>query len=322
MPKPTTIVDRVALEEAKMLRQRSGVGHVRLERMLTPARAKQELRRQRDLGGLPARYLRELRPPTRTWLAAAVTLAWCALCFGFALMPPGRNQLFSWLVFVCLAPVAVLGMVWWSKWRPRGSPIAGARYLRVRPLHRLLRASAMPSMSEAERAGRAGLGELGEHASRVQATLDHRLKARTAMSESERVTNAMVPGSLASNLSALSALGFVAIIALFVNVPARAGNIVPVMLLYVIVLGLWSQRRTYSKGIEIDIAAKRCPACKFACDALPTDPQLAQLGVLAGPTRCPECGMLWPFVPPPTPEEMLRAAPGDEPGIVMSHSRV
>jgi hypothetical protein len=186
----------------------------------------------------------------------------------------------------------------------------------------------MSSASEAERAGRAGRvgragrAELGEHASRVQATLDHRLKARTAMIESGRVTNAMVPGTFASNLSALSALGFFAFIALFVNVPARAGNIVPVMLLYIIVLGFWSQRRTYSKGIEVDIAAKRCPACKFACDALPTDPQLAQLGVVAGPTRCPECGMLWPLVPPPTPEEMLRAAPGDEPAIAESYLRV
>ncbi len=59
-------------------------------------------------------------------------------------------------------------------------------------------------------------------------------------------------------------------------------------------------RRTVNRFLH-----RHCPDCNYDLSAShpqpPLDPQT--LGINLGPRHCPECGALWPLVPPPIPPE-------------------
>jgi hypothetical protein len=57
-------------------------------------------------------------------------------------------------------------------------------------------------------------------------------------------------------------------------------------------------RRTINRFVD-----RHCPDCNYDLSASHADPPLdpESLGINLGPRHCPECGALWPLVPPPIP---------------------
>ena len=47
---------------------------------------------------------------------------------------------------------------------------------------------------------------------------------------------------------------------------------------------------------------RACPDCGYDLRAIPDEFDPASLGARTGPRHCPECGCLWPLIPPPVTE--------------------
>lgn len=62
-------------------------------------------------------------------------------------------------------------------------------------------------------------------------------------------------------------------------------------------------RRTVSRFLH-----RHCPDCGYDLAGIHADPPLdpETLGISIGPRNCPECGALWPLVPPPVPASPTR----------------
>lgn len=62
-------------------------------------------------------------------------------------------------------------------------------------------------------------------------------------------------------------------------------------------------RRTINRFVE-----RHCPDCNYDLSVSHADPPLdpQTLGINLGPRHCPECGALWPLVPPPDPASPTR----------------
>ncbi|HVZ94692.1 MAG TPA: hypothetical protein VG797_09300 [Phycisphaerales bacterium] len=62
--------------------------------------------------------------------------------------------------------------------------------------------------------------------------------------------------------------------------------------------GSFGHRRIVT--IDRDCADRACPDCGYDLSGTPEGlPGVAAAGRRAGPARCPECGIPWPFIPPP-----------------------
>lgn len=295
MPRPTTIVDRVALAEVRLLRNRSGVGFVRLEKFKSAQAAREEFCKQRELASARPRYLRD---GTSRVVRVAAPIGVVIFIAALAFAPELTKQLglgrMSLLLIPFLLLLQVVAIVVWFATRARNKSLAGVRYLRVRPLRMI------------ERIHDATACVPPELVTATEQTLADRLATRKSLTRARRVTDAALPGTRMFVIYIACMMLAVGNFVILFSRPISLQYLTPLMFVPVLFVPL-GLRQSYSKNIDKRREMKLCPGCKFDCSALPSDPLMQSLELDVGPKRCSECGMLWPFVPPATAEEILKA---------------
>lgn len=88
----------------------------------------------------------------------------------------------------------------------------------------------------------------------------------------------------------------------------------PILLLWAPLGYLGWRRLNHRRTLTGRAASRCCPDCGFDLAGTPAGIDAEAFGVDVGPRRCPECGALWPLVPPPAipdaePRPYTRAMP-------------
>jgi hypothetical protein len=286
-PRRANVVDRVALAEAQYKFRNTGVFAWRLEKFGSIRKAREEVQLQRERDALQSRYLH----PRRSFTALKHALTALAV-----LLYVGMMAIISLakLNFFITVPAFVVLMVFVFLLHARpDARLKAFSLLRTRPVRKLV---------SAEASRHAAL------ASDAQCTLAARASYRDSLGQNSfaRAQDISIPGSQAYYLFHACVFACVFLIASPSVMPSftsisRFAFVLP------IVYALITLRRTTSNSIDRLRKEHKCPNCKFDCSTLPPHPLVHSLSIDAGTPLCPECGMHWPLVPPPTPEEVLSA---------------
>lgn len=233
------------------------------------------------------RRLREL------WLVGTIALFVAILALHFY-SPTLTNTILQWVL-----PLFVLDLVVqtaWSSRRPiEDRRVAAVRFLRLRPVRRYLR------------------GQSTHLAFATQIAVRERSRRwPNARRRVKDVHVANAPGQWATaTLGKCIVFGFAAIV--LYNVPLPISATVQTYLFLgtlCAIVAYQSVRYTLVKRLDAAQLAGRCPDCDHDLRGVPRHPQFAGTFPDAGPTRCPECGVDWPLVPPTTTEEVVQYKPG------------
>jgi hypothetical protein len=283
MPRPTTIADRVALVEALYLDRNRGLSNTDVAIVFnTPSKIIAQLRKQREIAELPAPLLRSSKGVVSrkiVFIKLALWLVIALLLFvAFSSSSNAVRLICSAAAFGTL--VTVLSKVF------EDLRVARMRWLRTKPL-----LTALLAPHDA--------AQLQSALSIIHARNEYRTSLTTF--DRRRAMDQLVPRSaVACSTPVIVSAPLLACIA--------SHKLSAVwFILFIIAAIIHSSLRRSSRLIDKRRNAKCCQDCGFDCSLVPQHPTLASLTDSLGPPLCPECGMHWPLVPPPTPEEVLSA---------------
>jgi hypothetical protein len=303
MPRPTSIVDAVGFAESPVAARVKRPPASRINPVIWGESQQFVWRR----GGVPEEQVGWVSNPKKLrWTLVGGSVG--VLGFASLLMTnmPSEWRSVSCMVCLCLSLAIFAATTSWSDAR-----IGGVRFVRVAPLARLRAAlAARSSSSEA----------LAQAATEL---LAQRHAYRVAMKSSARASDSAA-SPVALRLMMLSqAMSYLPMVFLPLStiVPALRGAmllVLPVMFIGLCGMFYFGWRKSVSRRVDERQRAGVCPDCGYnlggiGLGGIGDDPALHGLVPGCGPARCPECGVKYPLVPPPTPREV---AEGNRPRVI------
>lgn len=290
MPRPTSLLDSVGYMESQ----------VNATRWTWPGRRqRREVARAGGVSRTPHWWVRN--PKRRRYEIIMVCTAVAATLLALYALPEMARE---GAIYV----PALTYLAFMSLERRWGDPrIGGVRYVRTAPLRRIAR--------ERDAGRRAALGAMAMEL--------------LALRKSERLrdTRRYAPRAVDINVSPDArrvaqgvSVVFYCTFALQVFSASRVITGLPFWLApcmtmaMIFVMMRVTLRRTVSERVDKRQAAGRCPDCDYDVSALGDDAAIGGLVPGCGPASCPECGVVYPLVPPPTGREV---AEGNRPVGVM-----
>ncbi|HLP84057.1 MAG TPA: hypothetical protein VK157_06880 [Phycisphaerales bacterium] len=289
MPRPTSLLDSVGYVESQ----------VNETRWMWPGRRpRREVARAGGVSRTPHWWVKN--PKRRRYVIMMVCTAVAATLLAVLALPEQAR------IGALYAPMLTVFAFMSLERRWVDPRVGGARYLRTAPLRRIAREL------EAERRAALGMMAVQLFALRKSERLrDTRRYAPRAQDmylspDARRVAQGvslLFYGTMAVHVFSTSRV--------ITGLPVWLG---PCMMMpMLIVMMRVNLRRTVSERVDKRQAAGRCPDCDYDVSALGDDPAMGGLVPGCGPASCPECGVVYPLVPPPTAREV---AEGNRPDLV------
>lgn len=298
MPRPTSIADGVGFAESPVAKVQDRIAPSAINPALWGERQTFVARR----GGVPQEQV--------SWVSNPKKLRWafaggCVFTAGFASLfvssIPDQLRAVPCMVSVCVSLALFAATTSWSDAR-----IGGVRFLRVAPLRRVRAALANSSPASEELAAAATELLTARHAHRATLTRLKRGRDKDASPVGLRLITLAQLVSYSSLLMVFS-----------VTMMPVLRSAVWLMLVtaFVGLAGIifFGWRRSVSRRVDERQRAGKCPDCAYDVGGLGDDPALDGLVPGCGPASCPECGVKYPLVPPPTPREV---AEGNRPQVI------
>lgn len=296
MPRPTSIADGVGFAESPVATRVKRPAPSKFNPVIWGESQQSVWRR----GGVPEERVGWVSNPKKTRMAW-VSGVLCAFAFAslFATAIPERIRAVPCMLGVCIALASFAASTSWSDAR-----IGGVRFLRVAPLRRVKEAATVARRAEHGRAAAELIA--ARHAHRL--TLKWSARARDVVASPQ--------GMRLMTLAQMTMYLAMVISPIAYALPQYRWAMwwgLPVMLAAMGAMFFFSYRARVSRRVDERQRAGKCPDCGYDVSGLGDDPALDGLVPGCGPASCPECGVKYPLVPPPTPREV---AEGNRPQIV------
>ncbi len=290
MPRPTSIADGVGFAESPAAVPVKRPAPSKFNPVIWGESQQFVWRR----GGVPEQQVLWVSNPKKRRMA---WLGGCVFVVGFASLfvssIPDQFRAVPCMVCACVGLALFAATTSWSDAR-----IGGVRFVRVAPLRRVRAALAAESPVSGKLA-EAAMELLAERRAH-RATLTRMKRASDGVA-SPAGLRLMIAGQLVMYLAML-------ILPLTTLVPAARGALwltLPAMVVGVGGMCFFGWRTSASRRVDERQRAGSCPDCGYEVGGLGDDPALNGLVPGCGPASCPECGVKYPLVPPPTPHEVM-----------------
>lgn len=288
VPRPTSILDRVALAEALRADDRRSLR----ELMQSPPRHGALWRARVSRGGKPSRAWAVGRMlGARRWRRVMMSAAWilgvsALVILAFMLLP--KRAMDVWV----LAIAALFLVITWTM-RVEDRRLGAVRWLRVAPVERARRSVGTRSATSAA------------DVDALRQAIDARSQHRRDMPLSRRTRDiAASPTAIRwQNTAMMAWIGVMTLDRMLSN--QLLGGWFPLFVLVFFAIVVFNLRRRLSLRCDARQQARACPDCGYDLAGVPSEPNLKAAGITLGPATCPECGVAWPLVPPPTPREVI-----------------